>query len=60
MRVKYVGQQQEYYKPGDTVLVNLSATTKENAIKYFGEDLYRVGDERYIICQLKENESSDI
>lgn len=55
--VEYVGEEQSYYKPGDKVLINLSAGTDQRTIKYFGKDLIKFEDERGIICQIVEDAS---
>lgn len=50
--VIYVGSKAENYKSGDKVLFD---STIAREIKHFGEPLWRIENEDYIICQIVED-----
>lgn len=51
--VVYVGSKAENYKPGDKILFDSAIARLE--IKYFGEDLWRIENEDFIICQIVDD-----
>lgn len=52
--VAYIGAQAKNYKVGDKVLFNQKKSTE---VKTFGETLYSVPHEDFVICQLIEDGS---
>lgn len=48
-QVVYVGKNAENYKEGDTILFN---KTVGKELTYFKDDLWKIENEDYIICEL--------